>query len=295
MRRKILGVNIDFDLSMEEAIDVIDRLIVEDKKSHLIATTNPFFIMTAQEDAEFKKILNQASLSLPDGVGVLYAKYYLDKIKKLKKDPLFKMRAFFAGIQSGLEGYTNKEDFGSAITGVSITEGIFKLANEKNYTLFLLGGRKRDKHGRGIDAEGFDMAENVSHHVMSKYPNIRLIGATSKFSRKASADKNTQLFIHNCMLKHKVTSIDILLVAYNPIEQEKWIHRNASKIPSRISVGIGRTFDYLDNVMRKPNIIYERMHLAWLYTFIRQPWRYKRIIKTFPIFPLKVYKQSIKS
>lgn len=38
-----------------------------------ICTANPEFILTAQEDAEFKAILNRADLVIPDGVGLLWA------------------------------------------------------------------------------------------------------------------------------------------------------------------------------------------------------------------------------
>ena len=40
---------------------------------HTIVTPNPEFVMLAKRDAEFKKILNQADLSLPDGVGLRFA------------------------------------------------------------------------------------------------------------------------------------------------------------------------------------------------------------------------------
>jgi N-acetylglucosaminyldiphosphoundecaprenol N-acetyl-beta-D-mannosaminyltransferase len=44
-----------------------------------ICTANPEFILTAQEDAKFKAILNQADLVIPDGVGVLWAARQLGK------------------------------------------------------------------------------------------------------------------------------------------------------------------------------------------------------------------------
>lgn len=46
---------------------------------HQIATVNPEFIMTAQRDVEFRRILNQADLCLPDGVGLLLAGRWLGR------------------------------------------------------------------------------------------------------------------------------------------------------------------------------------------------------------------------
>lgn len=46
---------------------------------HQIATVNPEFIMTAQRDAEFRRVLNRAELCLPDGVGLILAGRWLGR------------------------------------------------------------------------------------------------------------------------------------------------------------------------------------------------------------------------
>jgi N-acetylglucosaminyldiphosphoundecaprenol N-acetyl-beta-D-mannosaminyltransferase len=46
---------------------------VREKTPHQICTVNPEFIMRAQHDAEFKRILNDSALNLPDGIGVIWA------------------------------------------------------------------------------------------------------------------------------------------------------------------------------------------------------------------------------
>ena len=40
---------------------------------HQICTSNPEFIMRAQEDSRFREVLTAANLSLPDGIGLIYA------------------------------------------------------------------------------------------------------------------------------------------------------------------------------------------------------------------------------
>jgi len=294
-RIKILGVNVDFDMTVDGALRHIEDLIIKGKGNHLVATTSPFFIMSAQEDPEFREIVNKATLSVPDGVGALYANYYLNKISNYKKGSLFPVRAFIGGLVSGVEGFTKKKLFGDTITGVELTYRLCDLAAKKNYTLFLLGGSRRDSKGARVEDKDYDMASEAASELRSKYPNLRIIGATSQFNRGPIDDNRTVSYIHNCMNNYNVSHIDILLVAYNPIQQEKWIQRNANKIPSRISLGIGRTFNYITNDMKQPGKRYEMMHLSWLYTFIKQPWRVKRVLMTFPIFPIKVYLESIKS
>ncbi|MCX6817085.1 MAG: WecB/TagA/CpsF family glycosyltransferase [Candidatus Beckwithbacteria bacterium] len=68
---KILGVRVD-RASLEEAVELVGRWVRQDKKRY-IATINPEFVMLAQKDEEFKKILNQADLAICDGIGLAWA------------------------------------------------------------------------------------------------------------------------------------------------------------------------------------------------------------------------------
>ena len=67
----ILGIPV-CDVTTEEALALIDRF-VHDKSPHQLCTVNPEFIMAAQHDAEFRRVLQRSALNLPDGVGVLWA------------------------------------------------------------------------------------------------------------------------------------------------------------------------------------------------------------------------------
>ncbi|HBQ50591.1 hypothetical protein A3B42_05165 [Candidatus Daviesbacteria bacterium RIFCSPLOWO2_01_FULL_38_10] len=68
MKKYILGVKID-DVNMEEALETVHHWLQKSTKKYIV-TPNPEFIMTAQKDPEFKKILNDADLSIPDGEGL---------------------------------------------------------------------------------------------------------------------------------------------------------------------------------------------------------------------------------
>mgnify|MGYP001610570976 FL=1 len=68
MKKYILGVKID-DVNMNEALEIVHGWLQESKKRYVV-TPNPEFIMTAQKNLDFKKILNDADLSIPDGAGL---------------------------------------------------------------------------------------------------------------------------------------------------------------------------------------------------------------------------------
>ncbi len=96
----VLGVKIS-KVTYEFATKVVEEFLSDGKK-HYIVTPNPEFIVLAQTDLEFRQILNQADLAIPDGVG---------------------LRA------------------GTRVTGIDLMIKLCQLAAEKGYSIFLLGGR----------------------------------------------------------------------------------------------------------------------------------------------------------
>jgi N-acetylglucosaminyldiphosphoundecaprenol N-acetyl-beta-D-mannosaminyltransferase len=292
--RKILGVRVDFGLNLKDVVKVIEEKLLKDEKNHLICTTNPEFIIDAQKDPEFKKIINESSLSTPDGVGVIYAGKYLDKVRKLRHDLFFPIKAFIYGIWLGItSGLIKKRNFDRRITGVDLTYEICDLSAKKGYSIFFLGGRAKNTLGK-IDSEyDSDMSTDAANIMREKYPGVNIVGSTSRFSRDNKDDAKTVEYIKKCMNEKEIKRIDFLFVAYNHVHQEKWIMRNRDKIPAKLSIGCGGTFDYIvGNCVLPPNK-YIKKDLGWLYRLIKQPWRLKRIIKAFPIFPLKVFYYSI--
>lgn len=64
------------NVSVADALTRIDQFIAEGG-SHQICTVNPEFVMAAQDDPEFLRVLQQADLCVPDGVGLLFAARWL--------------------------------------------------------------------------------------------------------------------------------------------------------------------------------------------------------------------------
>jgi N-acetylglucosaminyldiphosphoundecaprenol N-acetyl-beta-D-mannosaminyltransferase len=68
---RLLGIPVHH-LTTAAALNQVAGFMAE-RRLHQLATVNPEFIMTAQRDSEFRRILNQADLCLADGVGLLLA------------------------------------------------------------------------------------------------------------------------------------------------------------------------------------------------------------------------------
>lgn len=290
--KKVLNVRVDFGLNVEEVVSRVEEML-DDEKCHCICTTNPEFVIDAQNDEEFKKIINESDLSVPDGNGVLYANYYISQVSKFNRGLFFTVRCFLYGIYFGLSSVLKEYDMGKGVTGVELTHKFCELAAAKGYNVFLLGGWPKDFRGRNMKT-GSDFATQTAEILKGKYPGLKVIGASSQFSRDECDDENTVAYIKDCMKKEGVSKIDFLFVAYNHIHQEKWIVRNRCKIPAKVCVGVGGTFDYINGHMKYAPEIYRNLRIEWLYKLLTQPWRYKRIFKAFPTFPIKIFCDVIK-
>lgn len=110
---KILDVSIS-NITMKEAVNKVKEFVHSDTL-HTIYTPNPEIIMHAREDGTLYKILEDADLVVPDGIGVVIA-------SRIKKTPLPERVAGYDLVQNTMkeaskEGY--KYYFFGASPGIS--------------------------------------------------------------------------------------------------------------------------------------------------------------------------------
>ena len=72
---EILNVRIDA-VTTAQTLDLISDFMQE-PRVHQICTANPEFVMKAQGDAAFLRVLDSADLNLPDGIGLVLAARFL--------------------------------------------------------------------------------------------------------------------------------------------------------------------------------------------------------------------------
>jgi len=83
----ILGVKID-NLSKELVWQKISEILKSPENKGLqLVTVNPEFVLAAQKDANFLRIINHAWLAVPDGYGLRLAAKYLDLVSRVSFPP----------------------------------------------------------------------------------------------------------------------------------------------------------------------------------------------------------------
>ncbi len=128
-------------MDMSEALEQLEHF-VDQGGLHLVATVNPEFVMRAQKDAEFARVLGSAQLCLADGTGVVWA-------------------ARRQGC--GLHG---------PVAGVDLVEPIAAMCARRGFRLYLLGAvpgvtddlvaKLRTGHPK-LDVRGHAGAPDASH------------------------------------------------------------------------------------------------------------------------------------
>ena len=181
MKTNILGINFDV-INFSDAIKKIFDCI-EQKKKCFIVTPNPEIVMSAQKDLDLKKIINQADLVLPDGIGIVFA------------------------------SQLNKNKIKKRITGYDLVQKIFLMSEKKNFSVYFLGGKedivelaKKNMEKKfnklkivGCNNGFFSEEKKVVKKINFVKPDILLVGMGSpkqeKFIFKYKDEIDAKIFI----------------------------------------------------------------------------------------------------
>ena len=98
-------------ITTEKALEQVEQFMSE-SRLHQIATVNPEFIMKAEEDESFQRVLQGSDLCLPDGIGLLFASRWL------------------------------RQPLPERVAGSDFVYKLAALSSEKGWRLFLLGAEE---------------------------------------------------------------------------------------------------------------------------------------------------------
>jgi len=270
----ILGVKIDC-IRSNEVLTKIQSWLNKSQKKYIV-TPNPEFVIYAQKDQEFKNILNQAALAIPDGIGLLWATKFLDLRVKSKK--FITLEIFWQYLYTLLSiiFYPKycREIIPERVTGIDLIYKISKFCEQKNCSIYLLGAKE------GI-------AKIAASKLKNQFPNLKIAGT---FSGKPDpkADQKIQAIIN-------YAKPDILFVAFGAPKQEKWIARNLAKLKTvKIAMGVGGAFDFIAGKIKRAPKFFQKRGLEWLWRVAREPWRVPRILTATIKFSRRVLQDKIK-
>jgi N-acetylglucosaminyldiphosphoundecaprenol N-acetyl-beta-D-mannosaminyltransferase len=255
---KVLGTKVN-EVDREQAINKISGWVRGRRSLKHVVTVYSEFLLTAMKDDDFRKAVEKADLVVPDGVGVLAAMEYL------KREP----KGLVAGLEVGFKGV--RGDLNKPVTGVWLFEELVRLAADQGWRVFLLGGFG-------------DTVDKLAVKLINDNPGLNLEFDAGE--QRVGGDKD-----ENGRIVGKINGYkpDLLMVAYGPVAQEKWIYDNKKRLKAKVAIGLGGTFDeVLGRFPRAPKWM-EKRGLKALWRLVVQPKRLPRIFRGMVVFPWKVF------
>lgn len=226
------------NVTMDETIDQIEAMISSGKKSYIVAV-NTDVIIKIEKDPYLKKITDEADMVLMDGQPLVWVSKWIHRPIKEK------------------------------VSGSDLVPELCKVAAEKGYSLFILGG-----------ADG--VADKAKENLEKKYSKIKIVGTYAPpfgFEKDEKELKKIRSMISN-------VHPDILITCFGCPKQEKFIYENFQVYDAKVSICAGATVDFLaGNVKRAPKWISDH-GLEWFWRFIKEP---KRMFKRYFVDDLKIF------
>lgn len=224
---QILGVPLHAE-TFDSLLDTIAGWVAAGTNTRQVCTVSPEFVMIAQDDPDFMRVLHDADRCVADGVGLLIA--------------------------SRLLGHSLPE----RVTGSDGVPRIAERAANEGWRLYLLGA-----------APG--VAEQAAARLQARYPGLHIAGTYAGSPAPAEED--------NIITRINDSQPDILFVAYGAPRQDVWIARNRDRLAVHVAMGVGGTFDFIAGTVPRAPVWMRRLALEWLFRLIRQPWRWRRMLR----------------
>ncbi|MDY7044964.1 MAG: WecB/TagA/CpsF family glycosyltransferase [Bacillota bacterium] len=159
-----------------------------------------------------------------------------------------------------------KQPLQERVTGYDLTLDLLSYANDHGLNCYFLGAKDE------INAKAVS-------EVQRSYPHIQIAGHHHGY-----IDMEDETFAESIQNSEP----DIIFVALGSPKQEQWIMKHKEKFSKGIFIGIGGVFDVLAGKVPRAPKAWINLNLEWLYRLLKQPSRWKRILKAVE-FMFRVY------
>ena len=236
-RIKFIDTYID-NLTASEAKECVNE-VIRKPGYHYVVTPNADIIVKIHQDRELKDICEKADLILTDGqIVVKLSRRYGTAIKE-------------------------------RVCMTDFVWDVFDLAIEKEYKIFLLGGKE-------------EILSKATENVKKKLPKLNIVDSYSppfgfEKDKKALAETNERI---------RNSHADILIVFLGCPKQEKFIAQNKDIYQVPISFTMGGCVDFLAGEVKRAPKWMQSAGLEWFYRFIQEP---KRMFKRYFVDDIKIF------
>ena len=152
------------------------------------------------------------------------------------------------------------------VTGIDFLESIIGYLSENGKSIYFFGSKP-------------GVAEAAAAKIKEKYPALMVAGThNGYFSPEEEPEIVSEI---------NESGADFLCVALGAPKQERFIHDHRSQLKPAGAIGVGGSLDVWAGTLKRAPEFYRKHGLEWLYRFIQQPSRYKRML-ALPVFMIRV-------
>ncbi|MBQ1265031.1 MAG: WecB/TagA/CpsF family glycosyltransferase [Oscillospiraceae bacterium] len=156
------------------------------------------------------------------------------------------------------------------VAGVDFADGLLSVLEKTGKTLYLLGS----KPGIG---------ELAAEKMLLKHPHLNICGIADGYFKDEAP----------VVEKINASGADVLFVCLGAPKQEQFMKRHQNALHVRMMIGLGGSLDsFAGTVKRAPKWMI-RLSLEWLYRLIKEPKRFKRMLRL-PKYLLAVVAERIR-
>jgi len=157
------------------------------------------------------------------------------------------------------------------IAGFDLMNSLLEKGNQEGWSVYFLGAKE-------------EVISKAVHNIKGSFPSLKIAGWHNGYT-----DVNEEGFVEAIASKKP----DLVFVGIGFPKQEYWISTHMSRFEKGFFMGVGGSFDVWAGVVKRAPMIWQNLHMEWLYRLIKQPKRWKRML-VIPDFVLNVMKERFR-
>lgn len=270
---EILGVKVH-TLTLKQSINIIEEHINNNKVNQSLLIVKPYvsFLVQAHRDHAIRRLLNQAGLSLADGISLQWAASFLYGEPHTKPSLLKILRSVLFWLQKKAWVTQIIPERGA---GVDTTIKLLQTASRYHWRVGVISGRA-------------DETNRIESSLKARIKGLNVSVWQGYFDPGSEQEQKI-------IQKVKQENLDLLFIARGFPLQEKFMFDHTNDALAKVQIAEGGTFDYdqLGGKVRRAPKPLRRIGFEWLWRAFTQSSKITNLIIV-PNFIWLIYRMAIK-
>lgn len=161
-----------------------------------------------------------------------------------------------------------RDELPERIAGFDLMKSLLEKSSHEGWSVYFLGAKE-------------EVINQAVTNIKGAFPELKVVGWHHGYT-----DVNDETFVKEIAAKKP----DIVFTGIGFPKQEYWIANNMLQFEKGFFMGVGGSFDVWAGKVKRAPLIWQKLHIEWLYRLIQEPTRWRRML-VLPQFVLQVFKE----